>query len=78
MLGVSSGGSWDTEGRCAGADVRISLPALEAASWVELPGASGTLSFLQQKSVPRRKCAACKIVVHTPCIEQLEKVCVFA
>lgn len=29
---------------------------------------------LQQKSVSRRKCAACKIVVHTPCIEQLEKV----
>jgi len=26
------------------------------------------------KSVSRRKCAACKIVVHTPCIEQLEKV----
>ncbi|XP_066556714.1 diacylglycerol kinase zeta isoform X2 [Amia ocellicauda] len=26
-----------------------------------------------QKSVPRKKCAACKIVVHTPCIEQLEK-----
>uniref|UniRef100_A0A7N4P9S0 Diacylglycerol kinase n=1 Tax=Sarcophilus harrisii TaxID=9305 RepID=A0A7N4P9S0_SARHA len=29
---------------------------------------------LQQKSVSRRKCAACKIVVHTPCIEQLEKI----
>ncbi|RXM36178.1 Diacylglycerol kinase zeta [Acipenser ruthenus] len=27
----------------------------------------------EQKSVPRKKCAACKIVVHTPCIEQLEK-----
>nr|XP_013002906.1 diacylglycerol kinase zeta isoform X3 [Cavia porcellus] len=27
-----------------------------------------------QKSVPRKKCAACKIVVHTPCIEQLEKI----
>ncbi|KAM5248286.1 diacylglycerol kinase zeta isoform 2-T2 [Ctenodactylus gundi] len=26
------------------------------------------------KSVSRRKCAACKIVVHTPCIEQLEKI----
>ncbi|KAM3836102.1 LOW QUALITY PROTEIN: diacylglycerol kinase zeta [Diretmus argenteus] len=26
-----------------------------------------------QKSVSRRKCAACKIVVHTICIEQLEK-----
>ncbi|XP_045434057.1 diacylglycerol kinase zeta isoform X5 [Pipistrellus kuhlii] len=26
------------------------------------------------KSVPRRKCAACKIVVHTPCIAQLEKI----
>lgn len=31
-----------------------------------------------QKSVSRRKCAACKIVVHTPCIEQLEKVSVVA
>ncbi|XP_014648014.1 PREDICTED: diacylglycerol kinase zeta isoform X1 [Ceratotherium simum simum] len=27
-----------------------------------------------QKSVSRRKCAACKIVVHTPCIAQLEKI----
>ncbi|XP_029926295.1 diacylglycerol kinase zeta isoform X2 [Myripristis murdjan] len=27
-----------------------------------------------QKSVSRRKCAACKIVVHTICIEQLEKI----
>uniref|UniRef100_A0A8C7DDE2 Diacylglycerol kinase n=1 Tax=Oncorhynchus kisutch TaxID=8019 RepID=A0A8C7DDE2_ONCKI len=27
-----------------------------------------------QKSVARKKCAACKIVVHTICIEQLEKV----
>ncbi|KAM6958437.1 diacylglycerol kinase zeta isoform 3-T3 [Tautogolabrus adspersus] len=27
----------------------------------------------QQKSVSRRKCAACKIVAHTICIEQLEK-----
>ncbi|KAA8578067.1 hypothetical protein FQN60_016826, partial [Etheostoma spectabile] len=26
-----------------------------------------------QKSVSRRKCAACKIVAHTICIEQLEK-----
>lgn len=34
------------------------------------------LPLLQQKSVSRRKCAACKIVVHTPCIAQLEKVSV--
>ncbi|XP_061833347.1 diacylglycerol kinase zeta-like isoform X4 [Nerophis lumbriciformis] len=27
-----------------------------------------------QKSVSRRKCAACRIVVHTICIEQLEKI----
>ncbi|XP_064423197.1 diacylglycerol kinase zeta isoform X3 [Latimeria chalumnae] len=27
-----------------------------------------------QKSVCRKKCGACKIVVHTPCIEQLEKI----
>uniref|UniRef100_A0A8C6HLC7 Diacylglycerol kinase n=1 Tax=Mus spicilegus TaxID=10103 RepID=A0A8C6HLC7_MUSSI len=26
------------------------------------------------KSAPRRKCAACKIVVHTQCIKQLEKI----
>uniref|UniRef100_A0A669EWR0 Diacylglycerol kinase n=1 Tax=Oreochromis niloticus TaxID=8128 RepID=A0A669EWR0_ORENI len=26
------------------------------------------------KSAPRRKCAACKIVVHTGCMEQLEKI----
>lgn len=30
--------------------------------------------FSFKKSAPRRKCAACKIVVHTGCIEQLEKV----
>ncbi|XP_074520277.1 diacylglycerol kinase zeta isoform X2 [Halichoeres trimaculatus] len=28
----------------------------------------------QQKSISRRKCAACKIVAHTICIEQLEKI----
>ncbi|KAI5619011.1 diacylglycerol kinase zeta isoform X5, partial [Silurus asotus] len=28
----------------------------------------------QQKSVARKKCAACRIVVHTICIEQLEKI----
>lgn len=45
---------------------------------VELPDVSGppSLSVLQPKSAPRRKCAACKIVVHTTCIAQLEKVCV--
>ena len=43
-----------------------------------LAGAPGTFCFPQQKSVSRRKCAACKIVVHTPCIEQLEKVSVAA
>ncbi|XP_078077475.1 diacylglycerol kinase iota-like [Mustelus asterias] len=26
------------------------------------------------KSAPRRKCAACKIIVHTVCVEQLEKI----
>uniref|UniRef100_A0A8C7DSC6 Diacylglycerol kinase n=1 Tax=Oncorhynchus kisutch TaxID=8019 RepID=A0A8C7DSC6_ONCKI len=30
------------------------------------------LSF--KKSAPRRKCGACKIVVHTACIEQLDKI----
>lgn len=33
-----------------------------------------SLSLFQQKSVSRKKCAACKIVAHTICIEQLEKV----
>uniref|UniRef100_A0A8B9HKB9 Diacylglycerol kinase n=1 Tax=Astyanax mexicanus TaxID=7994 RepID=A0A8B9HKB9_ASTMX len=28
-----------------------------------------------QKSLPRYKCAACKISVHTTCMEQLEKLC---
>lgn len=32
------------------------------------------LNWLLQKSALRRKCAVCKIVVHTACIEQLEKV----
>lgn len=31
-------------------------------------------SVLFKKSAPRRKCAACKIVVHTACIEELDKV----
>uniref|UniRef100_A0A3P9AUM8 Phorbol-ester/DAG-type domain-containing protein n=1 Tax=Maylandia zebra TaxID=106582 RepID=A0A3P9AUM8_9CICH len=31
------------------------------------------LYSLFKKSAPRRKCAACKIVVHTGCMEQLEK-----
>ncbi|MGH0115616.1 UNVERIFIED_CONTAM: hypothetical protein FKN15_037939 [Acipenser sinensis] len=30
-------------------------------------------SVFTVKSAPRRKCAACKIVVHTACMEQLEK-----
>jgi len=32
------------------------------------------LPFLLQKSALRRKWAACKIVVHNACMEQLEKV----
>uniref|UniRef100_A0A8B9QT71 Diacylglycerol kinase n=1 Tax=Anas platyrhynchos TaxID=8839 RepID=A0A8B9QT71_ANAPL len=32
------------------------------------------LLFLLQKSALRRKCAACKIVVHNACMEQLEKI----
>ncbi|XP_069077818.1 diacylglycerol kinase zeta isoform X2 [Pleurodeles waltl] len=37
-------------------------------------GEQNCVAKTQQKSVARRKCAACKIVVHTPCIEQLEKI----
>lgn len=55
-----------SQSSCAGAGV----------GWHPEAGASGTFCFPQQKSVSRRKCAACKIVVHTPCIEQLEKVSV--
>lgn len=33
-----------------------------------------SVPILQQKSVARRKCAGCKISVHTMCMEQLEKV----
>uniref|UniRef100_A0A3Q2Q8Q1 Diacylglycerol kinase n=1 Tax=Fundulus heteroclitus TaxID=8078 RepID=A0A3Q2Q8Q1_FUNHE len=48
--------------------------------WTET-SCSGELCYLGEdacllktaKSAPRRKCAACKIVVHTGCIEQLEK-----
>ncbi|XP_035768822.1 diacylglycerol kinase iota-like [Neolamprologus brichardi] len=36
-------------------------------------GEQHCIARLLQKSVSRRKCAACKIVVHTVCIEQLEK-----
>uniref|UniRef100_A0AAZ1XB55 Phorbol-ester/DAG-type domain-containing protein n=1 Tax=Oreochromis aureus TaxID=47969 RepID=A0AAZ1XB55_OREAU len=48
--------------------------------WMET-SCSGELCYLGEdtcvqktKSAPRRKCAACKIVVHTGCMEQLEKV----
>uniref|UniRef100_A0A3Q3W9X9 Uncharacterized protein n=1 Tax=Mola mola TaxID=94237 RepID=A0A3Q3W9X9_MOLML len=47
--------------------------------WMET-SCSGELCYLGEDtcllktSAPRRKCAACKIVVHTGCIEQLEKV----
>uniref|UniRef100_A0A672IQB4 Diacylglycerol kinase n=1 Tax=Salarias fasciatus TaxID=181472 RepID=A0A672IQB4_SALFA len=49
--------------------------------WMET-SCSGELCYLGEdacllktaKSAPRKKCAACKIVVHTSCMEQLEKV----
>uniref|UniRef100_A0A7N6AZF7 Diacylglycerol kinase n=1 Tax=Anabas testudineus TaxID=64144 RepID=A0A7N6AZF7_ANATE len=48
--------------------------------WMET-SCSGELCYLGEDacllktaSAPRRKCAACKIVVHTGCIEQLEKI----
>ncbi|XP_078021377.1 diacylglycerol kinase iota isoform X3 [Epinephelus lanceolatus] len=49
--------------------------------WMET-SCSGELCYLGEdtcllktaKSAPRRKCAACKIVVHSGCIEQLEKI----
>ncbi|KAG9339086.1 hypothetical protein JZ751_024115 [Albula glossodonta] len=49
--------------------------------WLET-NCSGDLCYLGEetclvkiaKSAPRRKCAACKIVVHTACMEQLDKI----
>ncbi|XP_062852491.1 diacylglycerol kinase iota isoform X2 [Trichomycterus rosablanca] len=49
--------------------------------WLET-NCSGELCYLGEetcmvkisKSTPRRKCAACKIVVHVACIEQLDKI----
>ncbi|XP_053170152.1 diacylglycerol kinase iota [Scomber japonicus] len=49
--------------------------------WMET-SCSGELCYLGEdtcllktaKSAPRKKCAACKIVVHTSCMEQLEKI----
>ncbi|XP_055506337.1 diacylglycerol kinase iota [Leucoraja erinacea] len=49
--------------------------------WMET-NASGDFCYLGEenclvkitRSVPRRKCAACKIIVHTVCVEQLEKI----
>ncbi|XP_065121671.1 diacylglycerol kinase iota isoform X1 [Paramisgurnus dabryanus] len=49
--------------------------------WLET-NCSGDLCYLGEetcvvkiaKSAPRRKCAVCKIVVHTACIEELEKI----
>ncbi|KAL7992312.1 hypothetical protein Chor_016568 [Crotalus horridus] len=37
-------------------------------------GEQNCVSKMLQKPMSKRKCAACKIVVHTPCIEQLEKI----
>ncbi|XP_074961604.1 diacylglycerol kinase zeta isoform X1 [Phalacrocorax aristotelis] len=37
-------------------------------------GEQNCMAKLLQKPLSKRKCAACKIVVHTPCIEQLEKI----
>ncbi|XP_024860693.1 diacylglycerol kinase iota [Kryptolebias marmoratus] len=49
--------------------------------WMET-SCSGELCYLGEdacllktaKSAPRKKCAACKIIVHTGCMEQLEKI----
>ncbi|KAM9468334.1 diacylglycerol kinase iota isoform 3-T3 [Clarias gariepinus] len=49
--------------------------------WLET-NCSGEMCYLGEetcivkiaKSAPRKKCAACKIVVHTACIEQLDKI----
>ncbi|XP_060745711.1 diacylglycerol kinase iota isoform X2 [Tachysurus vachellii] len=48
--------------------------------WLET-NCSGEMCYLGEEtcmvkitSAPRRKCAACKIVVHTACIEQLDKI----
>ncbi|NXE25010.1 DGKZ kinase, partial [Ardeotis kori] len=37
-------------------------------------GEQNCMAKLLQKPLSKRKCAACKIIVHTPCIEQLEKI----
>ncbi|XP_062824014.1 diacylglycerol kinase zeta isoform X1 [Anolis carolinensis] len=37
-------------------------------------GEQNCVAKMLQKPFSKRKCAACKIVVHTPCIEQLEKI----
>ncbi|XP_042197583.1 diacylglycerol kinase zeta-like [Callorhinchus milii] len=37
-------------------------------------GEQNCVAKILQKSVSRKKCAACKIVVHTACIEHLEKI----
>ncbi|XP_062973536.1 diacylglycerol kinase zeta isoform X2 [Elgaria multicarinata webbii] len=37
-------------------------------------GEQNCVAKILQKPLSKRKCAACKIVVHTPCIEQLEKI----
>uniref|UniRef100_A0A8D0BEF4 Diacylglycerol kinase n=1 Tax=Salvator merianae TaxID=96440 RepID=A0A8D0BEF4_SALMN len=37
-------------------------------------GEQNCIAKMLQKPLSKRKCAACKIVVHTPCIEQLEKI----
>uniref|UniRef100_A0A672RE21 Diacylglycerol kinase n=1 Tax=Sinocyclocheilus grahami TaxID=75366 RepID=A0A672RE21_SINGR len=62
--------------------IPLSLPLLNGDHlWLET-NCSGDLCYLGEetcvvkiaKSAPRRKCAACKIVVHTACIEELDKV----
>uniref|UniRef100_A0A8C7DEC4 Diacylglycerol kinase n=1 Tax=Oncorhynchus kisutch TaxID=8019 RepID=A0A8C7DEC4_ONCKI len=67
-------------------EIRTSVDWTETAGngdhlWLET-SCSGELCYLGEdtcvlktaKSAPRRKCGACKIVVHTACIEQLDKI----
>uniref|UniRef100_A0A4W5MJW5 Diacylglycerol kinase n=1 Tax=Hucho hucho TaxID=62062 RepID=A0A4W5MJW5_9TELE len=66
---VSSNPRWDNIGN---SETAVNGDHL----WLET-SCSGELCYLGEdtcKSAPRRKCAACKIVVHTACIEQLDKI----
>ncbi|GAB1290686.1 Diacylglycerol kinase iota [Apodemus speciosus] len=77
----SSCGKWSSKGAQSDSGLELENAVNGEHLWLET-NVSGDLCYLGEencqvrfaKSALRRKCAVCKIVVHTACIEQLEKI----